>query len=143
MKEPVLYDKVEGTETYRFTCLRTFHAPFAIRVSKQGQAPANLMVKISDGAGGYSSENLVSTSAKQISDEEWAQITEALNKNDFWNMPTQKISSGSDGSEWIVEGVKNGKYHVVDRWTPQKGTDYRLIGEKLIEVSGTKFRPLY
>ena len=28
---------------------------------------------------------------------------------------------GTDGSQWVIEGVRAGRYHVVDRWTPSKG----------------------
>jgi hypothetical protein len=28
---------------------------------------------------------------------------------------------GFDGAQWILEGVKDQKYHVVDRWTPRDG----------------------
>ena len=28
---------------------------------------------------------------------------------------------GTDGSQWIIEGVKKGQYHVVDRWMPKDG----------------------
>ena len=33
-----------------------------------------------------------------------------------------------DGAQWILEGVRNGKYHVVDRWSPEKGDPVRGIG---------------
>ncbi len=26
-----------------------------------------------------------------------------------------------DGSQWVLEGVRDGRYHVVDRWSPESG----------------------
>jgi len=40
---------------------------------------------------------------------------------------------GNDGSEWIIEGVKNKKYHMVTRWTPSG--NFRSVGEYLISIS--------
>jgi hypothetical protein len=37
-----------------------------------------------------------------------------------------------DGAQWIVEGVKGGTYHVVDRWTPKNGP-VREIGLMMLE----------
>jgi hypothetical protein len=27
-----------------------------------------------------------------------------------------------DGARWILEDVRDGKYHLVDRWSPDTGT---------------------
>jgi len=32
-----------------------------------------------------------------------------------------KESLGLDGVQWIIEGVKNGNYHIVDHWAPRAG----------------------
>jgi hypothetical protein len=26
---------------------------------------------------------------------------------------------GLDGAQWIIEGIKGGEYHVIDRWSPE------------------------
>jgi hypothetical protein len=33
-------------------------------------------------------------------------------------MPFEDPVRGFDGSEWIIEAVEQGEYHVVARWTP-------------------------
>lgn len=142
LKEPVLFTGASKGETYRFTCLRTFHAPFSIRVIHNAENDTKLILKISDGAGGYTSKNLVKNEAKSLSETEWGQITAALNKTTFWKMPTEKMDFGCDGSEWIVGGMKNGEYHVVARWTPRKG-DFYALGRKMIALSGAQIAPLY
>jgi hypothetical protein len=32
-----------------------------------------------------------------------------------------------DGAQWIIEGVRNGSYHIVDRWSPTNG-EIRALG---------------
>jgi hypothetical protein len=44
-------------------------------------------------------------------------------------------NTGTDGSEWIIEVYKDNQYHMVVRWTPDKGTAFRKIGEYLISIS--------
>jgi len=52
----------------------------------------------------------------------------AVQKSDFWKMPTEerrrfpygpdgrkRVNFHGDGAQWILEGIENGKYHVVDR----------------------------
>jgi hypothetical protein len=142
LKEPVLFTEAGEGEVYRFTCLRTFHAPFAIRVIHKAANDTKLVLKISDGAGGYTSKNLVRNETRALSESDWAHITAALNSNAFWKMPAEKPDFGCDGSEWIVEGRRNGEYHVVARWSPRKG-DFYALGKKMIELSGAQINPLY
>lgn len=56
-----------------------------------------------------------------------------LSKADYWNLKTNEVDiPGNDGSQWILEGVDDKNYHVVDRWTPRGGSFYEccdfLIG---------------
>jgi len=44
----------------------------------------------------------------------------------FWGLPCFEDHSGFDGSQWIIEGVKGGKYPIADRWTPGKGPVHDL-----------------
>jgi hypothetical protein len=48
----------------------------------------------------------------------------------FWTLPSRQqdepnpdgsVTVGLDGAQWVMEGVKDGKYHVVDRWSPSCG----------------------
>ncbi|HJZ66445.1 MAG TPA: hypothetical protein VKD70_19120 [Candidatus Acidoferrum sp.] len=45
----------------------------------------------------------------------------------IWDEPALEERNGLDGARWIFEGIKGGKYHVVDRWSPEKGP-VRKIG---------------
>ena len=46
---------------------------------------------------------------------------------------------GVDGAQWIIEGVRNGTYHVVDRWSPREG-QVRALGLFMVtELAKMKF----
>jgi len=139
LKEPVLYDKTSRNKIFRFTCLRSFDAPFAIRVEKPASRPAKLVLKIADGTHGDQPKKLMVNTTKELSDAEWEQVEELAKASGFWQMPIRIADFGCDGSEWIVEGICKGKYHVVNRWSPRTESGYRSLCLKLAELSGVKF----
>jgi len=55
----------------------------------------------------------------------------------FWDMPTDYFDSsqGMDGSQWILEANVNGRYHVVNRWSPYN-TAFQETLSKLILATG-------
>ncbi len=132
MREPVIFSDSSQTEIYRFLWLRTFHNPISIRIEKQ-QNIYLLTWKLCNGAGGYEPGQLTIAKQKQIDSESWENFKTLLSQIDFWDMDTEeKEIMGLDGSQWILEGKKDSKYHVVDRWTPRGGGYYQccdfLIG---------------
>lgn len=139
MNEPVLFAD-NSNNIYRFTWLRTFHAPIIIRVEERDNVYM-LFWKQTNGAGGYGPGQLVDDESKRLTGNEWNTVMKYLEDLDFWNQPTIKRDGilGNDGSQWILEGVKEGNYHVIDRWTPEKNTYYEL-GKYLIELTGMKIR---
>lgn len=134
LNEPLIFDQRNGT-IYRFTWLRTFHHPVAIRVQKNKDKTL-LTWKMSDGAGGYSPGELTVDKTRELTNSEWDEIQKLLDKAEYWDMPTNEQSDimGTDGSQWIIEGVRNGKYNVVDRWTPRNST-YQELGMFLINLT--------
>lgn len=91
MDEPSLLKMAEAGahEVYRFTWLRTFHAPFAFRLDVRPDGSGSLLVKSTNG-----------------------------------------------------KGVKGGKYHVVDRWTPESG-QFRRVMLDLVALAGVAVTPVY
>ena len=59
----------------------------------------------------------------------------------FWNLPTLADANGTDGAHWIFEGVRNGKYHVIDRWSPSSGDPIREIGLLGLKLARFRIRP--
>lgn len=115
LKEPLLFNKKITKEIFRFTWLRTFHNPIAIRIEKEN-LEYKLYWKVCDGAGGYAPGNLIIDTFKVINQNEWDIFQKKLNKIDYWNMPLGRGFAGCDGAEWILEGVNSSKYHVITIW---------------------------
>jgi hypothetical protein len=137
LHEPILYGSQDTSEVYRFTWLRTFHKPISIRVSNKSACV--LVLKVADGAGGYDVGKLVQDTTFYISKNEWNEFLLRMGTMNFWNLSSADNSEqGKDGSEWILEGKKNEKYHFVSRWTPNstRGKEIRDCCDYLIKLSG-------
>lgn len=90
----------------------------------------------SDGAGGYEPGKLIRTDKNSFEKGAWCHLVKLLNEANFWSMPSiEDDAGGLDGSQWILEGVRGDRYHVVDRWTPREG-QYRQACLYLLALSG-------
>jgi len=130
LEEPVIPAQTEKYKLiYRFTCLRTFHNPFSIRIEINEQdESAILFFKMSRGAGGYDPGDLIISEQKILEPDEIKSFIETIEKYDYWEMPFDEDFGGCDGSEWIIELLKDGKYHAISRWSPTHREQERYIG---------------
>jgi hypothetical protein len=140
LKEPRLQAS-DGTE-YRFLWLRTFHEPIAIRAI-QLSGSAELIVKQSDGQGGYDVGNVTVNKSRPLTIDEWARITEEVEAIKFWSIPTGGEESGCDGAQWVIEGVCNGQYHAVHRWSNKAIQTFGTLCELLVGLSGLSVSHTY
>lgn len=46
----------------------------------------------------------------------WNRLTKYITNDSFYNLPNNDNYVGYDGAFTILEGIKNGKYHYVERW---------------------------
>jgi hypothetical protein len=117
MEEPSLLEMAKGKATaYRFTLLPTWGNPVAVRLTLEGEA-GDLEVRRLDGSGGYDPGKLAEKAVAKLTAADVKEFRALVAKADFWKMPTPEPKPGMDGSEWILEGVEGGKYHLVVRWT--------------------------
>jgi hypothetical protein len=138
MGEPSLScGQTTDAEIYRFTWLRTFDRPIAVRITRDSAGVRLVAVELT-GAGGYDPGTVATVTDKRMSDGDWQVLSAALAKTRFWSMPTRPSTPtlGLDGSQWIVEGRRGrDKYHIVDRWSPRKGA-YRDAGLVFLTLAG-------
>ena len=115
--------KNPAAHSYRFTWLRTFNQPIAVRLDVQQDGSGVLTTKIANGAAGYpsSSTAVVENTKRTLTSKQVDDFLALVDRATFWADPSHIAGdqTGTDGSEWIVEAVRAGKYHVVARWTPQ------------------------
>lgn len=122
MGEPSLLSRPDaGTEDYRFLWLRSFHHPVAVHIWRSDDKQF-LNVKELDGAGGYEPGKLITNRTQSLAKSDWEGFIRLLEQNCFWNLPAENDARGHDGAQWILEGRRTDRYHVVDRWSPDRGT---------------------
>ena len=124
MKEPLLFNKKINKEIYRFTWLRTFDKPIAIRIEKDS-SEYKIYWKMLSGKGGYDPGKLILEKSKIITEKEWLNFIDLVKKSNFWQMKLYRSSiDGVDGSEWILESVNQNDYRAISIWSPKNGNFY-------------------
>jgi hypothetical protein len=129
LQEPSLLSlsKSPSAESYRFLWLRTFNHPIAIRLDPKPDGTSILTTKVASGSGGFHPGVLSENSSQVLSKERTQAFLTRVNELNFWEAPNPvNDQRGTDGSQWIIEGVKAGQYHVVDRWSPKDGVARQL-----------------
>ena len=121
-------------ESYRFLWLRTFHKPVAIHVWRAGDRRF-LVVKRLNGRSGYDLGRFDLYWSHSLSEAEWDAFRLHLEHAQYWLMPTEEQKLMFDGAEWIMEGYREDRYHVVDRKSPDPGP-YRDACMYLLRQSG-------
>jgi hypothetical protein len=148
LKEPSLFELAHDTTTYsyRFLWLRSFNNPVAIRLNVNADGTGTLIQKVASGEAGFRPGYLTISNSKPITRQQTQYFLQKVHQVDFWSMPTiDPVIGGEDGSEWIIEGVHDGKYHVVNRWSPSSGPIHELGLALVIDLAGMNIpaRELY
>lgn len=122
MREPSLSEasKDNSLVAYRFLWLRTFHSPIAIRLVIHVDGTGTLTGKVTNGKGGYNAGILTLSESHELTKAQIAEFLGLLRKAAFWSLPSEDGTGGNDAAQWVLEGVENGHYHIVDRWSPTK-----------------------
>lgn len=139
MEEPIIFKCSENVECYRFTWLRTFHEPVAIRLTRKN-ADIVLNWKQTNGQGGYDAGEVIRSGSKNISENEFKVFKNKLKSCKFFDSETVELSMGHDGARWILEGVNlENDYHLVDRWDASK-TSYGKVCLYLLSLTKLKVK---
>jgi len=118
MKEPSIYSK-RGDKTldiYRFTLLPTWGNPLCCIVTKNGHQATIQFIRL-DGQGGYEPGKVAEKQQRDLTEKEIKDFLTRFDSLDFSEQPTKDPFIGLDGSEWILERLKDGEYHIMVRWT--------------------------
>lgn len=147
MDEPSLWTTDMRAETYRILWLRSFDPPMVFRLIILSDGSAILVVKKTNGKGGFEPGKIVLNKQMNIDSRETQELLKTLALAKFWSLPTLALPHpsgfvGYDGANWIVEGKKDRQYHVVDRRReyPDPLTDWAL---RVMKKSGENLEPIY
>lgn len=120
---------------YRFTWLRTFHHPVAVRVTDFGRRGRLDAIEL-DGAGGYEPGQPRRRRSFVLGAKTMVALREAMAP--AWDIAATEPTSGRDGAEWIIELADERHHHSIVRWSPERGP-VRELGLRLLQASGWKF----
>ena len=138
LQEPSLLDIAQNksAQSYRFLWLRSFDHPIAIRLDIRADGSGELSTKIASGSGGYRPGHLTENLSRPLLRQQVQTVATRINSMQFWSLGLDD-KAGDDGAQWIIEGVKDGKYHLVDRWSPKDG-QVRELGLMLLDMANLK-----
>ncbi len=119
---------------YRLLWLPSFHHPVCVRIERASEG-ARLHAKVLDGKGGYDPGQIAIDRRLTLDAEQWDRLEQLLDEAAYWELPTRLADDGGcDGDQLVVEGVRGGKYHVVDRWDPDPV--YKALCHHMLELTG-------
>jgi len=145
--EPSLYLRTRAAKpplrrTYRFSWLRTFHAPIVVRLEERDGDRYWMTAKRLSGAGGYDPGQVTAKIERLLTRDETRRILGLLESSKVMAATPAACDMGLDGSQWIFEGVENGRLRYADRWSPKAGPTHD-VGLAFLGLTGWKLDPVY
>jgi hypothetical protein len=149
MNEPRLTEASKDAKAFvfRLTILPTWGNPIAVRAQRL-DGEFTLFARRLDGHGGFDPGKLAEQKEAKLSPNDSKTLDSLRSDLKFFQMPIDDHTRATDGEEWVLEGVNDGKYHVVQRWCastcdPQKrGLDpFLALCRFLVDKSTLSERP--
>ena len=123
-ERPLAGGTSDATVAVRLMILPTFDNPVLIRVwlnESPSGAIWQVITKTNNGRGGYFAGPQTETREAMLDSASADHVLEGLGTLAFWFLPTSDKAMGTDGSQWVLEVIQGGRYHVVHRWSPENG----------------------
>lgn len=141
MEEKSLYQASRTSRElrcYRLLWLPSFHPPISVTIYKHENTIA-LSAVILTGKGAGKPGKIAGRRIKRLTDDDWTLLLVAVEQAKFWNMQTFSQTNWAeglimDGDFLLVEGVEDGKYHVVHRL--QADSNYAHLCYYILKLSG-------
>ena len=118
-KEPLLYNCDEEKEIYRFTWLKSFDNPIVIRIEISSNKKTIFWKELEIDKE-YKPTKIIIDENKPLSNQKWNELNRLIQKTNFWEIYPNINAPGFDGSFWVLEGTKEGKYKAVAYWVPKR-----------------------
>lgn len=144
LREPSLLEESKrdpNARLYRFLWSRALavQSPIAIRLSINGDGTSVLTIKVVTRRADGSMLKFKETT-RTLPKRKTECFIAQLSKLSLWDLPTRDPRRvGLDGSDWLIESVENGRYKVLNRWSPQRGPVHEM-GRMLGDLAGIDVR---
>jgi hypothetical protein len=132
-KEPSLFEGTRPSisQSYRLLWLRSFHKPVSVRLDVGNDGVGELTIKLGSRPGVSFVDGPVDQNVRRLTKQETDRFLRQIDALGFWDLaPQEEPVGGPDGARWLLEGVRDSRYHAVHRWTP-KGGAVRTLGLEL------------
>lgn len=147
MGEPSLSALAEGDRravVFRLLWTPSFQGSVAVRVVASGEGATLHAVRLDSGSV-YGDQQVVARTTVTLTRTQWAELIRLVDHAEFWSLPTDDTNGTiADGAGHVVEGVKAGRYHVVNAQCPRgPQRRYKARCNALMKLSGLDFIDLY
>lgn len=149
LREPALFESNYANRiTYRFTWLRSFHRPVAVRIETDDEGVGTLYFKVADGRGGYDPGRLEISRRRSLTSEELESFEILFGEADICHPPSEPegyLVVVTDGASWIFETRNGDNYCAFEEASPYDNI-YRELGLRFLELAGfeaSEDDPLY
>lgn len=145
LREPSLSELAQQdpkAEAYRLLWLREFDRPARIRFVVKPAGTGWFYRRMTTGKGGTQPGRIVEYGMSWSWKSRTASFLGTIEGAGFWNLPT--LVYGDENAipacraHWILEGIKNGQYHVVDRCSPDQTDPVSVIGMRAMKLGNLR-----
>jgi len=137
LDEEAIYDS--NGHIYRYAYFRDYENQIVVRIEINDDGTADVYYKVSKGFARGNGGGISKSETAKLSEKETQEFLSLLSKANYWDMPKEIDSVVWGGHNVVVEGVKDGTYHIVDRREPEKSDPVYDMEEYFISLIEEKF----
>ncbi|HVW09365.1 MAG TPA: hypothetical protein VHC90_12325 [Bryobacteraceae bacterium] len=142
MHEPSLFELATqhpDAVAYRLLLLRDDDRPVAIRFAPRPGGTAWFYRRVTGGTGLTRPTRLRDSGMSFSWKSRTASFLKTIDNVGFWTLPDTPAAPGVPcRSHWILEGVKLGRYKVIDRCSPDDRDPVRVIGTQAMHLASLR-----
>jgi len=130
---------LSGVRAYRLTYIPSFHPTRVVVASLEDGVPL-VVGKVLSGKGGYEPGNLVQTTKRRRSSDEWRLLEQRLENAGLWEPTDRDYREILDGAEWVLEGHdgKHYRFHLVHSPEDTAFPQFRKVSAYMLELAGIR-----
>lgn len=143
MNEPSLFCTKEKDEVYRISLFPAFGLPTTFRTKLSDRKEFLIFKQVNVKTIIKKDRDPVNIPGKlkinktiNLTEEQQKEFISYMKKMSFWSLSTTNDIIGEDGVIILIEGIKDGKYHVVKRWLPGAEKSIKDCYFYLFKISG-------